>query len=91
MGQRYRKIDDQKPWSVFSSNQDFVEERGQEPKVKLSELGDALSKLVYLKRITDGGLGQSSQPPGAMWVWRQSPQLMGNVLYFLGKITILMP
>ena len=46
MGQRYRKMEDQKWWPGSSRNQDFAEGRGHEPKVKMSELGDALSKLV---------------------------------------------
>ena len=48
MGQRCSKTEDQKRWSGFSRNQDFPEERGFELKVKMSESGDALSKLVYL-------------------------------------------
>ena len=46
MGQKYRRMDDQKPWFGLALNQDFAEERGFEPKVKMSELGDATSKLV---------------------------------------------
>ena len=56
MAQRYRKIENQKPWRAFSRNQDFTEEGGLEPKVIMSKSGDALSKLEHLKRITDGGL-----------------------------------
>ena len=57
MGPRCRKMEDQRPWPGFSRNQDFAEVRGLAPKVKMSELEDALSKVVQLKRITDGGLG----------------------------------
>ena len=58
MGQKYRKTEDQKPWPGFSRNQNFAKERGLEPKVKMSESGEAFEyKLVYLKHITDGGLG----------------------------------
>ena len=39
-------MEDQKPWPGFSPNQNFAEGRGLEPKVKMHELGDALSKLV---------------------------------------------
>ena len=51
MGERC-KMKDQKPWPG-SCNQDFAHRRGREPKVKMSELGDALSKLVFVKRIAD--------------------------------------
>ena len=56
MEQRYCKTEDQKPWPGFSCNQDFAEERRLEPNVEMYESGDALSKLVSLKRITVGGL-----------------------------------
>ena len=52
MGERC-KMKDQKPWPGSSCNQDFAHRRGLEPKVKMSELGDALSKLVLVKRIAD--------------------------------------
>ena len=64
MGQRYRKTEDQKQWPVFSRNQDFAEEEEREPKVKVFEPVDALSKLVHLKLITDGSL--SLQSPEAI-------------------------
>ena len=50
MEQRYRKIEDQTPWPGL-------------PKVKISKLGNMLSKLVLLNRIKDGGLG--AEPPAA--------------------------
>ena len=43
-------MEDQKPLPGFSPNQNFAEGIGLEPKVKMHELGDALSKLVQLKR-----------------------------------------
>ena len=46
MGQRYRKTEDQKPRPGFSRKQDFAEERQLEPIVKMSESGEAMSKLV---------------------------------------------
>ena len=46
MGQRYCRTKDQKPLSGL-----------QKLKVKIFKLGDELSKLVLLKRITAGGLG----------------------------------
>ena len=52
MGERC-KMKDQKPWPGSSCNQDFAHGRGLEPKVKMSELGDTLSKLVLVKRIAD--------------------------------------
>ena len=52
MGQRYRIMADQKPWSGL-------------PKLKSekSKLRDVLSKLVQLKHIAAGGLG--AEPPAA--------------------------
>ena len=46
MGPRYRKMEDQKPWPGFSRNQDFAEGRELTPKIKVSQLGYAMSKLV---------------------------------------------
>ena len=40
------KMEDQKPWPGSSRNQDFAHRIGLEPKVKMSELRDVLSKLV---------------------------------------------
>ena len=68
----------QKPWPAFSREQDFAERRGLEPKVKISELGEALDKLVQLNRITNGDL-------------RTKPQPLGEFLNFLERIAILMP
>ena len=50
MGQKYCRTKDQKPLSGL-------------PKLKCLNLGDVLSKLMLLKRITKGGLGAS--PPEA--------------------------
>ena len=45
----------------------------------MSTLGDVVRKLMELKRITEGSMGQSPQP-------------LENLLYvFLEKIAILMP
>ena len=71
-------MEDLKPWPGFSRNQDFAEGRELTPKVKMSELGDALSKLVQLKRITDGRLGAEPSAAGRFFV------------IFLEKIAILM-
>ena len=57
MGQRYRRKEDQKPGPGLALNQDFVTGRGPKPKVKMSKLGDVLSKLVQRKRITDEDVG----------------------------------
>ena len=50
MGQRYRRMEDQKPWPGLACNLGFAKEKGLEPKVKkllkLSKLGDVVSKLV---------------------------------------------
>ena len=52
MGQRYHKMEDQKPWPGFSSNQNFAEGRGP-----LNQKLECLSweTLVYLKQITHEG------------------------------------
>ena len=53
----------------------------------MSKLGDVLSKLVYVKRITDGGLGAEPLPPEAVGVQGgEAPQPWGG---FWKKITIL--
>ena len=49
----------------------------------MSELGDALSKLVQLKRITDGDLG--ADPPAGDY------ETLDDFLQFFGKKAILMP
>ena len=49
----------------------------------MSNLGGVLSKASVLKRFTDGGLGRRPQPPVAMGVWRQSPQLLDDFCKFL--------
>ena len=53
MGQKYRKTEDQKPWPNFSRNQEFAAERGlnHNQGLKCLDQEDALSELVYLKRI----------------------------------------
>ena len=39
-------MEEQKPWPGFLYNQNFAEERELKPKVKISELGDALSQVT---------------------------------------------
>ena len=34
VGQRYCRLEDQKPWPVFARNQDFAIGRGLKPKIK---------------------------------------------------------
>ena len=50
-------MEGQKPWPDFPRNQDFAEGKGLEPKVKMSDLGDVLNKLVQLKRTADWSQG----------------------------------
>ena len=49
-GQRYRRMEDQKPGLGSACNLDFAKERRLEPKVKrfpkLAKFGDVVSKLV---------------------------------------------
>ena len=49
-------MENQKPWPGVWRKQDFAEGRGLTPQDKMSESTEALSKLMQLKRITDGGL-----------------------------------
>ena len=64
MGQKYRRIEDQKPWPSLALNQNFAQRRGLKAslKVKTSELGNALSEVVSLKR--NGCLGAEPQAAG---------------------------
>ena len=75
-------MDDQKPWHGFSRKQDFAEGIGLEPKVKMSELGDALSKLELLKRVTDGGLWAELLAAGGYEGLGAKPQPLGDVFFF---------
>ena len=88
MGLRYRKMEDQRPWPGFSRNQDFAEGRGLTPKVKTCELGDALSKLMQPKRITDWGLRAKSPAAGRFFVFLFSEKiailmLLNHILHVL--------
>ena len=85
MGRRYRKMEDQKPWPVFLRNQDFAEGRGLTPKVKMSELRDELSKLVQLKRITDGGLEAAPPAYGGYGGLGAKPLVAGRFFVILQK------
>ena len=59
MGQRYRRMEDQKLGPGLTCNLDFAKEKGLEPNLKrfpkLSNLGDMVSKLIP-RRIIDVGL-----------------------------------
>ena len=48
--------------------------------MKMSKLGDVLSKEVYCNSnlLLTGARRRSHQPPEAMWVWGRSPQPLGN-------------
>ena len=50
-------------WFRNFLDQDFAKGRGLKPKVETSKLGDVLSEVVQLKRITYGGL--EAEPPAA--------------------------
>ena len=77
VGQRYRRMYDQKPWPGLALNEEFSKGRSlnQKLKVKICKLGDVCKQNSLLKRITDEGLGPK-------------PQLLGN---FFEKKAILMP
>ena len=60
--------------------------------MRISKLGDVVSKLVQLKRITDGGL--EAKPPAAVGYGglRAKPPVAGQFFCdFLKKIALLMP
>ena len=57
----------------------------------MSDLGDVLSKLVYLNVSQMGVWGRSPQPQVAMGVWGQSFQPLCNFCKFLEKKPILIP
>ena len=42
MGQRYRRMEDQKPWPVLALHQESAKGRGFNSKVKTSELDDVI-------------------------------------------------
>ena len=66
MGQRYRKMEDQKQKPGLPCYQDFAkggQDLNQNLISKNCKLGEMTSKLVSLKRITDSGLG--AKPPAA--------------------------
>ena len=73
-------MEDQKPWPGFSRNQDFAKGKGLTLNVKMSELRDALIKLVLLKRITDGNLRAEPQLPEDMKVGEPSHKPLGDFL-----------
>ena len=65
---------DQKPSPGFSRNQDFAEGRGLTPKVISSELGDASSKLVQLKCVTNRNLVAVELPAAGQFfviIWKK--------------------
>ena len=51
----------------------------------MSNLGDVLSKPVYLNVSQTGVWGLRPQPPVPMRVWGRSPQPLGNFGKFLEK------
>ena len=67
-----RRMKDQKQRSDLARNQDLLKGEDQNHKLKsftnISKLGDAVSKSMQLKRVTDGAWGWSHQPSGAMEV-----------------------
>ena len=71
MGQRYRRMYDQKPWTGLALSEEFSKGRALKSKVKMKicKMGDVCKQTSLHKRITNGGLGPK-------------PQLLGN---FFGK------
>ena len=59
MGQRYRRMYDQKPLPGLALNEEFLKGKSlnQKLKMKICKLGDVCKQISLLKRITDGGLG----------------------------------
>ena len=84
-GQRYCRWKDQKPpLPDLALKQDFAKGRGLKPKVKKRNCLNwkTCENLMYLKRMTDGGLGADLPAAG---LWGQSLQPLGNFCYFLKK------
>ena len=79
MGQRYRRMYDQKPWPGLALNEEFSKERSlnQKLKMKICKLGDVCKQTSLLKRITDGGLGPK-------------PSYLAMFLQLFGKKAVLM-
>ena len=48
-----------------------------------------VSKLVHLKRITDGGLRTEPPAAGGQGVWGRSPKSLGDFCNLLQKLAIL--
>ena len=63
MGQRYRRMGDQKLWPDLTLNEEFSKDRSlsQKLKMKICKLGDVCQQISLLKRITNGGLGPKLQ------------------------------
>ena len=59
LGQRYRRMYDQKPWPGLALNEEFSKGKSlnQKLKMKICKLGDVCKQTSLFKRITDGGLG----------------------------------
>ena len=73
MGQRYRRMYDQKPWPGLALNEEFSKRRALKPKVmKICKLVDVCKQTSLVKRITDGNLGRK-------------PQLLGNFFAIFWK------
>ena len=74
MGQRYRRMYDQKPWPGLALNEEFSKGRSlnQKIKMKICKLVHVCKQTSLLKRITDGGLGRS-------------PSCLAIFLQFFGK------
>ena len=65
MGQRYRRMYDQKPWPGLALNEEFSKGRALKPNImKICKLEDVCKQTSVLKRITDGGLGPKPQLRG---------------------------
>ena len=75
MGQRYRRMYDQKLWPGLALNEEFLKGRALKPRVmKICKLGDVCKQTSLLKRITDGGLGLKAQLLGNFFAmfWKKS-------------------
>ena len=82
MGQRYCRLENQKPWPVcVAQNQDFAVRRGLNP-LPRCKLGNVLSKLVQLKRITYRGVGPKSRAARNYRGLRTKPPAAGQFFVF---------
>ena len=81
MGQKYLRMEDQKPGPRLVGKQGVAKEGGLKPKVNVFKIGIKLwrrgEEINVIQTITHGDLGTGPQPPEAMG------RLLGNFCNFI--------